>query len=844
MSLRERVAQSKRKSYVGALVIMALLAVWGGTFMRKTSQAETGLQNDFSEATLAEGFELPTAVDWAPDGRMFVSEKAGRVHVVTNGAKQLLYDISRYTDTQADQGLIGLAVDSNFTTNRYLYLLYTYDPDPVSTATNSSRLTRVTVNPDNTLENPDNPETVILGKESASPCPPASNDLDCLATGGHTANTVRSDKDGTLWVSIGDGGQGFNTYSEVNYVGKILHIDREGNGLPGHPFCPTDADLTHVCTKVYAKGFRNPFRFSLRDTGGPVVGDVGQSYWEELNLVQPGKNYGWPCYEGNARYSGFSGHATCSGPGGEYSKEGTADASMPPSYVYEHTDGKSASITAGPTYMGSTYPEEYKGSVFYGDYAQGYIKRLKFNAQGQVTENKEFSSGVYPVAIEQSPAGNIAYIDIAAGVVKEIRYTPGNQPPVVKASATPYYGPTPLTVQFSSEGTEDPNNDTLTYSWDFGDGTQPDATANPTHTYETAGHFVAKLTVGDPNGLVNSKTIDIYSGNTPPVPKIEWPLNQSKFTFGKNIIIAGLASDSEEGTLAADKLKWEVILHHGSHQHYVNTTVGKSGFGFTTTTDHDADSHYEIRLTATDSQDASTTTSITIWPNTVLLNLEADPVGSKIDFGGSSYLTPQTKEVAVGYKTTLNAPLTFHDATDKWYKFVQWSDNGPAFRNITIPNANVTLKATYQNPFGAKALYRYSSKDTNKSDIYYTPNKNNGLIYFGWNTQPCEAGVYTVKGTGMTQLFEYKNDQKGEHVLTMGKNDALLKQGYTLMTKEVMYAYPTPQKDNVQLYDYVNAAKTHHLYITTKSPALAYFGYKLNTSFVAYVPPPPAHLCK
>jgi glucose/arabinose dehydrogenase len=133
---------------------MVLLALWAGTFMRRTSEAETALQPDFSEATLIEGLELPTAMDWAPDGRMFVSEKAGKVYVVSNGEKQLLYDISQYTDTQADQGLIGLAVDSDFANNRSVYLLYTYDPDPNTNSVNSSRLTRIVVNPDNTLENP------------------------------------------------------------------------------------------------------------------------------------------------------------------------------------------------------------------------------------------------------------------------------------------------------------------------------------------------------------------------------------------------------------------------------------------------------------------------------------------------------------------------------------------------------------------------------------------------------------------------------------------------------------------------------------------------------------------
>ena len=88
-------------------------------------------------------------------------------------------------------------------------------------------------------------------------------------------------------------------------------MDRNGRGLPGHPFCPAEADLGKVCTKVWAKGFRNPFRFTLRPSGLPAVADVGWGSAEEVNLAQAGRNYGWPCYEGRSRVGGYSGFSTC-----------------------------------------------------------------------------------------------------------------------------------------------------------------------------------------------------------------------------------------------------------------------------------------------------------------------------------------------------------------------------------------------------------------------------------------------------------------------------------------------------------------------------------------------------
>ncbi len=280
----------------------------------------------FADTTLVSGLSSPTAVAWAPDGRMFIAQKAGQVRVLPVGAQpnqsvQLL-DISSHVNNYADHGLLGIAVDSSFATNHYLYLLYVYDANPINqTGPKTSRLTRVTVNSDNTASG----ETVLLGTSPVQPCPVAANVLDCLPADSstHSIGTVRSDPDGTLWVGSGDGADyggvdnlAFRTYDEQSFAGKIVHIDRNGNGLPGHAFCPADADLTHVCTKLYAKGFRNPFRFTIGPSG-PQIGDVGWNSFEELDVTAgAGKNYGWPCYEAATHTPGYSADSRCSGADG------------------------------------------------------------------------------------------------------------------------------------------------------------------------------------------------------------------------------------------------------------------------------------------------------------------------------------------------------------------------------------------------------------------------------------------------------------------------------------------------------------------------------------------------
>src|SRR5436190_1057363 len=296
------------------------LALCVGLLAAAPAARATSYPDGFAERTLAGGLNSPTAVAWAPDGRMFVAEKSGRVRVVTAAGQLLstpLIDISSHVNDYWDRGLLGIAVDSDFVHNHYLYLLYVYDSDPMNhTGPKTSRLTRVVVQSNNTVANPSSPEKVLLGTYAMTPCSTPSNGLDCIPAegGSHSIGTVRSAPDGTLWVGSGDAwNYQFRTYDEQSFAGKIIHVDRDGKGLAGHPFCPSDTNLADVCTKVYAKGFRNPFRFSLRGDGkGPAVGDVGEDSREELDLLQPGKNYGWPCYEGDIKNPAYVDNSGCS----------------------------------------------------------------------------------------------------------------------------------------------------------------------------------------------------------------------------------------------------------------------------------------------------------------------------------------------------------------------------------------------------------------------------------------------------------------------------------------------------------------------------------------------------
>jgi PKD repeat protein len=269
----------------------------------------------------------------------------------------------------------------------------------------------------------------------------------------------------------------------------------------------------------------------------------------------------------------------------------------------------------------------------------------------------------------------------------------GNRPPTAVASATPTSGPAPLDVAFKGDGSTDPDGDPITYDWDFGDGTPHSTSANPTHRYSTAGPFTARLTVSDGRGGTDSKTVAITVGN-PPTVTITSPANGSTYRDGQAVSLTGSATDSQGRALTGTALDWNVILHHSTHIHDLGHFSG-SPTSFVPLTSHDADSYYDVTLTATDSIGLSASKTVTIKPETVSFTLASTPPGAPISYAGVNQTAPYTTTAAIGFATTITAATQFVSG-GVTYQFVNWSDGGAAAHNITIPATNTTLTATYQ----------------------------------------------------------------------------------------------------------------------------------------------------
>jgi PKD repeat protein len=342
---------------------------------------------------------------------------------------------------------------------------------------------------------------------------------------------------------------------------------------------------------------------------------------------------------------------------------------------------------------------EYQGAYFFGDYAQGWIRSLRVDANdglipGSVQDFALNADG--PVAIEMGPDGVLYYIAINAGELRRIQFTDGNTPPVAMAGATPTSGVAPLSVQFASAGSHDPDDDPLLFEWEFGDGATA-AGANPQHTYAANGVYIATLTVRDDHGAESSDSVTITVGNLPPVATISAPASSVLFKVGDVIAFSGSAVDPESGQLPSTALTWQVVLHHcpsgGCHTHpYLSYTGAGSSF---TVLDHGDDIFFEIILTARDTGGLTHTVSRAIQPRTTQVTLATSPPGLQVVYEGTQQTAPLVRTAVQGSVHTIFAP-----SPQNGRSFVGWSDGGAQQHTVTMGSTNTTYTANFGCPVG------------------------------------------------------------------------------------------------------------------------------------------------
>ena len=413
---------------------------------------------EFTGVTVASGFRQPTSIDWSNDGRnLYIAEQGGQVFVMRDGVLQSTptLDFRDRVNGTRDRGLLDIAIHPDLENNPYIYLLYTYDPPEVNNFTGlagpdgngnrAARLTRVELNAaTNYTTIIPNSEVVILGTNStwdnfngfvnstsdfneppAGILPDGTNLVDFLAadSSSHTIGSVEFGPDGSLFVSNGDG-TSFNRVDPRtvrvqdidNLSGKIIRIDPiTGEGLADNPFYNGDPDANR--SKVYQYGLRNPFRFTVSDSGQVFVGDVGWTTWEEINAAGAGANFGWPYYEGGA--NGVSqqtnGYRDLDEAQAFFASGQSVEA---PFLALSHAGDGINAIVAGDIYTGTAYPSNYQGDLLLNDLGQGIVRNVSFDSNGNITDVSTFATGANVVVqMKNGPDGFMYYVDLDDGLV-------------------------------------------------------------------------------------------------------------------------------------------------------------------------------------------------------------------------------------------------------------------------------------------------------------------------------------------------------------------------------------------------------------------------------------------
>jgi glucose/arabinose dehydrogenase/type 1 glutamine amidotransferase/PKD repeat protein len=385
--------------------------------------------------------------------------------------------------------------------------------------------------------------------------------------------------------------------------------------------------------EIYAMGFRNPFRIAVdKETGYVYVGDYGPDGGAdpargpdgqvEFTVVRKPGNFGWPyCIGDNEAYrdydfaTGASGAAfDCAAPVNE-SPRNTGDRQLPkavaPDIFYgtdgpweeEMRPGNSESPMAGPVYhydarnpSTTKFPAYYDDHWFPYEWGRDWIKETALVKDGGPLEISAFLDDdslrwQNPMDMEFGPEGSLYVLDYGSNwfgggpdsALYRVDYVKGGRRPIVETSADPATSSAASqTVQFSSDGTRDPDGDPITYDWDFGDGSAHSTEPNPSHTYGAVGSYRATLTVTDSTGRSGSDDVTVVVGNAAPKVEISSPLEGSFFEFGDAIPFEVTVTDNEDGTVSGDhaacsRVRVQYLLGHDEHSHPITDATGCRG---------------------------------------------------------------------------------------------------------------------------------------------------------------------------------------------------------------------------------------------------------------------------
>lgn len=636
------------------------------------------LPPNFQSELLISNLEQPISMTFSPSGKLFIIQKSGEILLCETGGALPMTAVPYFTIPnlydEGEHGLLDMVLDPDFAANGYFYVFYTkrINNNPKLNSYNMvSRFTHDLA----TNQIVSDSEFIIWEN-------PELNKSCC-----HTGGSLMFGADDKLYLTTGEDFD-LNQAQDLSRAGgKVLRFNKDGSIPTDNPFVSTLGALP----EVYAYGLRNPFRASFdAESGNIYIGEVGgnnqNAAWEDVNVVQPGANYGWPaCGDGG---TGRNGDGSC------------VDGSFTdPIFTYAH-GGNPACVTGGVRYRGNQYPSEYQGAYFYGDYERSWIKYLTFDNAGNVTGNHEFDNNVEKVVnIKEGPDGNLYWLSIK-GKLRRYTYSGGNLSPVCESIiADVTQGTNPLQVNFSVVA-NDSEGDPISYAWTFGDGSTSNL-QNPSHTYTSNGQFLASVTVSDGSTSTSPDPVEIFVGTSPTIIA-STPQEGTLFRGGDVINFSASASDTD-GTLSDESYKWSFDLFHNGVLHpRFETVEGAAGSFIVPVNNHvsfSGNTGFVINLEVTDEDGLKVKKETQIWSDKSNLSLDTSPSGMQLTISGLPVPTPYTTDELINFEHEIGVFSPVQCLNGMEYQFVGWSDGGSQTHTIATPADDSTFVAIFE-PIG------------------------------------------------------------------------------------------------------------------------------------------------
>jgi glucose/arabinose dehydrogenase len=347
-----------------ACILAAAGARAAGPLPRAGDRIAAAMRPGLVETVVADSLDSPVSMAIAPDGRVFVCEQGGRLRVIRGGKLLKKPFVTVPTKPIEEEGLLGVAFDPAFARTKHVFVTYTsYTP------TRHNVIARFTASGD----------TAFTGSEWIV------YEFDTHGAHQHVGGALRFGRDGLLYASSGECGDGSLSHSLASTAGKVLRMRKDGS-IPGDNPFPSETRGRHGA--IYARGFRNAFALDVHpQTGRIFVNDVGGARFEEVDELQRGGDYGWPVAEGPARQPSL----------------------VDPIHAYGHDHG--CCITGGAFYV-PAHPmlgDHWRDGYFFEEYCANEIRWLP-PGRAPVTETFGKTSVPGPVDVRVAADGSLWYL--------------------------------------------------------------------------------------------------------------------------------------------------------------------------------------------------------------------------------------------------------------------------------------------------------------------------------------------------------------------------------------------------------------------------------------------------